>query len=131
MQFLLGNWKPFAFGIAVVLVFAAYRHYDGLVDEKARLTAENAQLGTALWAQSAATAAWKAERDSLLSVMAEWAAASESAGEEGRRLDEMFADHDLKGLAMGRPGLVEVRIDRGTGRILRLLETATADTSRR
>lgn len=49
----------------------------------------------------------------------------ERAAAETRRLNKLFAKHSLGRLALAKPGLVEARVNRGTARMLELLQCAS------
>lgn len=133
---LLGNWKLIIAGIAalavVTIIGLGYRHYTGLIDSVATLTANNAQLETAVGQQKQTIAAqqdaigeWQQSQDELLSRVDELQAVAEEAAKETRRLNDIFARHDLTELARRKPGLIERRINSGTRAAGRMLECAS------
>jgi len=134
--FLLGNWKAMVFGLAALAIVTtiglAYRHYTGLLDTVATLQTNNELLTAAvdeqnntIDAQQDAIEEWQTSQDDLLARVEELQQVAIDAGAEVRRLNGIFARHDLTELARQRPGLIENRINDGTDRIGRMLHCAT------
>lgn len=124
-----------AFGVATIgsIIGLGYRHYVGLVDQVGQLESEKAQLETSLAVQDATIAdqreallRWLDEAEAQEKRLGELQAVAQSATEEARRLNDIFAEHDLTRLTLARPGLIERRINSGTADIGRVLECASA-----
>lgn len=118
-------------GLALV-VFLAYRHYTNLVTENRVLAANNAVLETTIGTQSDTIDAqaralddWAEAQRELLRAARELQTAASAARAETRRLNDIFSRHDLESLALARPGLIENRINAGTGDAMRMLECST------
>lgn len=133
--------KLIAAGVATavlcVIVYLGYRHYDGLVQDKARLTSQVAQLEVAVQTQKAATqeallavAEWKADRAKMLAKLDEVNRNAREARREAAKTQQMFSEHDLGALAKARPGLIANRVNAGTDRALRMLSCASAPGGR-
>lgn len=129
-------WKVGAgalIGVALVTVIAlSYRHYTGLVDEKARLTGEVATLREDVSREKARADAfeltidrWDAAARVQAQALSDLATAQRDAGSYTRELKDVLSTHDLGALAKRKPGLVERRINAGSDRALRLLERST------
>ena len=109
-----------------------YRHYTGLLAERAALQADNIRLETAVEtqhrtidAQSAAIDEWEQAQRALIARMEDLERVQREATAETRRLNELFSEHDFTDLARERPGLIAPRITDGAARANRLLECAT------
>ncbi|AKQ75791.1 hypothetical protein FDH82_gp01 [Roseobacter phage RDJL Phi 2] len=116
----------------VTIIGLGYRHYTSLLSERDILKANNAVLETAVGtqqttidAQTAAISEWDQALAELSARMEEMERVRHEATQETRRLNALFADHDLRRLSFGRPGLIEPRINDGSDRAIRLLECAT------
>lgn len=123
-------------------VFLAYRHYTGLVEDNKTLTINNVTLTRSIEdqrltieRQAEAIEDWSEALADFQRVASELQRAADAARAETRRLNGVFARHDLEALALAKPGLVEGRINAGTDDVLRMLECATgadgADCPRR
>lgn len=113
-----------------------YWHYSSLLEDVSGLRLEKAKLETTVGAQDRTIAAqqqaideWKDHTEQLVRQMAELQEVSRSAGDETRRLHELFARHDLEAIGRRRPSLLEDRINAGSDRARCLLERATAGAS--
>jgi hypothetical protein len=131
-----GGARLALYGIAALAVVSiiglGYAHYKGLLEDNARLRVNEAVLTQALATQRAATeaatdaiAAWRESAAELGKSLGEMALAQQSASAQMRRLNDVFAKHDLEALSIARPGLIERRINGGTASALRVLECAT------
>lgn len=123
-----------ALGVVAIGTFGlfAYQHYNNLVNTVATLQADNASLIAAvdaqmgaIDAQQAALVEWRQAQQALMSRLDEVARIDEDAAAYARRLNDVFAEHDLARLASERPGLVETRANDGTAELFRLFECAT------
>ena len=136
--FLGKNWKLVAIGGAALALYFAYNGYQDLKNDKAQLEGNQAVLEGAVEVERASLESalgaiedWQMAQKKLQKKIEEMNAFSVEANEEVRRLDELFANHDFGALVLAKPGLMERRINSGTRRIFRMLETATTDTTRR
>lgn len=116
----------------VSVVYLGYRHYEGLIETNAQLRESNVALEAAIaeqrWATETALEAvdeWQQAFDRLQSTLEQYRQVQLQANSEVRRLNELFAEHDLGALARARPGLIERRINSGTDASRRMLECAT------
>lgn len=129
----LGNWKLIVAGLAalaiVTIIGLGYKHYVGLNETITTLSANNAKLDVAVGMQRGTIAAqkssisdWKKAQEDLLLRIDELQEVSKAATAETRRLNDIFSKHNLTALARRKPGLIERRINIGTGAALRMLE---------
>ena len=116
----------------VTIIGLGYRHYTNLLSERDVLKANNAVLETSVEtqqvtidAQTTAIGEWDAALNALSARIEEMERVQHEATQETRRLNALFAEHDLRRLSFERPGLIEPRINDGSDRALRLLECAT------
>ncbi len=129
------DWIKMAVGAAILLVVGlAFRHYTGLVDAKAQLSAQVAQITLALDVEQATVAQleanieeWAEAQERLRATLIAQTKAAAVAREETERINDIFARHDLGKLARAKPGLIESIINRGTTDILRMLECASGN----
>jgi hypothetical protein len=127
----IGIWA--AIGVAVVTtVGLAYRHYSGLVDAKAELSAKVATLEqdvarekTRAEALEKSIAAWDGASKAQVKALEELTNAQREAGRFKSELLDVLSRHDLEALARAKPGMVEKRVNTGSARALRMLEHAT------
>ncbi len=101
--------------------------------ERDTLLENNAKLDIALKVQEATIDAaldnvqeWRLAFEGLQANIKELSRVQEKAGEESRRLNDIFSKHDLEALARRKPGLIENRIQRGVDNTWRLLNDITA-----
>lgn len=118
--------------VAVTAVTLSYRHYTGLVDAKAELTARVGTLEQDVAREKARGDAFKLTIDKWDEAAAKQAEALDrfstvqrDAGETTRRLTDALSKHDLGALARSKPGLIQTRINAGTADAFRLLEHST------
>lgn len=120
-------------GVALVTAIAlSYRHYTGLVDDKAALTAKVGTLEQDVAREKARADAFKLtidKWDEAAAVQADaldrFSNAQREAGETTRKLTDVLSKHDLGALARSKPGLIQTRINAGTADAFRLLEQST------
>lgn len=120
-------------GLAIVTILGlGYWHYTSLLRDIEVLRANEAVLKTAVETQTEAfeqaTDAlddWRRAQEQLVQRVERMQAVAEAARDETRRLNDLFANHDLGSLAQARPGLVERRLNDGTAAALRMLECAS------
>lgn len=125
------------YGIAALAVASiiglGYSHYTGLIEDNATLRENNVTLQVAVKGQQAAVTAaaraveeWKESADRLGKVISEMTETQRSATVQTRRLNDVFAKHDLEALALAKPGLIERRVNSGSAAARRLLECVTS-----
>lgn len=128
--------KPLAIAGVVAVVgvagWLAYRYVDGLTQQVATLTANNAKLdimrqeaearGDALRRHIEDVAAKVEHNNAMLGQVAADAA---QARADAKATANMFAKHNLGRLLNAKPELLERRINAGTARVQRLLEQAS------
>lgn len=123
-------------GLAVVGVLAtvsfAYWHYTGLLNKVLTLESNNQELERAVEdqhatidAQGEAIQEWEDAREELKARLERLQRVARDARQETRRLNDIFAEHDLGRLAREKPGLIERRVNSGTADALRMLECAS------
>lgn len=120
-------------GVALVTTIAlSYRHYTGLIDDKAELTAKVGTLEQDVAREKARADAFKLTIDKWDEAAAKQAealdrfsTAQREAGETTRKLTDVLSKHDLGALARSKPGLIQTRINAGTADAFRLLEQST------
>lgn len=120
-------------GVALVTAIAlSYRHYTGLVDDKAELTARVGTLEQDVAREKARADAFELtidKWDEAAAVQAEaldrFSTAQREAGETTRKLTDVLSKHDLGALARSKPGLIQNRVNAGTADAFRLLEQST------
>lgn len=123
-----------ALGLAIVTAVAlAYMHYNNLVNQVVTLKADSATYKSAISTQKdtikAATdtiAEWKTSQAELQAKVKEMTQVAQDAQAETRRLNDVFAKHDLEKLSIAKPELVEDAVNAGTSRVGKLLECASA-----
>lgn len=130
------QWKIGAgiiIGVATVTVIAlSYRHYTGLVDAKAELSAEVATLREDVAREKArakslerAVDRWDQAARAQARALDELTNAQREASTYARELRDALSKHDLGALAKRKPGLIENRINAGSTSAMRLLERAS------
>ena len=128
--------KTIVIGLAalfiVSIVAAGYWHYTSLVAQVATLTADNTTLKSAVKTQAetikeaqGAIGEWKEAQAELQRRFEELQRVAEAAGSETRRLNELFAQHNLGQLGRAKPALVQRRLNSGTDAARRMLECAS------
>jgi|GEM_PF-2526445 len=116
----------------ITIIGLGYWHYTSLLRDVQVLRANEQVLRAAVSEQAraierAASAIddWSRAQEQLVQRVERMQAVAEAARDETRRLNDLFANHDLGSLAAARPGLVERRLSDGTAAALRLLECAS------
>lgn len=124
-------WKIGGFTLAAVLVgsivFAGYRHYQGLLAENKALEKENIMLTQAVNGYETRETNMTKQMDSANERTME---AQRILTEAVKRLDasrELFAKHDFGALLAAKPGLIEKMMGRATKRIFVKIEEAAVD----
>lgn len=131
LAYRIGVWAAIGVALASAAV-VSYRHYVGLVDAKAELSARVAELRADVASETARADAYAHSIDRWAAAAATQAKALEDntkvqheAGKQARELKDVLSKHDLGKLATSRPGLIERRANDGTARAIRLLEQST------
>lgn len=121
--------------IAAVIGWLAWDNYT-LSAQRDSLLQENGAQRTAIEVQQqtiddavGAIEEWREQMTRLQGQLTELARVQQEATSETRRLNDVFARHDLARLARARPGLVERRVNSGTADALRMLEVASGGGS--
>lgn len=123
-------------GVALAgIVGGAYWHYTGLLEDINQLREDRVVLqlqvagkDAAIKDRDGAITEWKAAVDEIqIQTDEAWRVADEARAHV-RRLEDVFAGHDLTELAKKKPGLIERRINSGTADVLRMLECASGET---
>lgn len=122
-----------ALGLLFV-IYLGYKHYTGLVEDNKRLEKDVSTYQMALDTQKVANQQsldvieeWKQHGDLLASSLQEMQEVTGVALEESRRLNDIFSKHDLAALSLAKPGLVELRINRGVDRVNRMFRCETSE----
>jgi TolA-binding protein len=123
-------------GLALVGVVATvafgYWHYTSLLD-KVSVLERNDQVQKqtietqhqTIDAQGEAIQEWEEAQEELQRRLERLQRVARQARQETRRLNDIFAEHDLGRLAREKPGLIERRVNDGTADALRMLECAS------
>ncbi len=120
-------------GVALVTTIAlSYRHYTGLIDDKATLTEQVGTLKQDVAREKARADAfeltidkWDEAAAKQAEALDRFSTAQREAGETTRKLTDVLSKHDLGALARSKPGLIQTRINAGTADAFRLLEQST------
>lgn len=132
----LGTIKWALIGLAalaiVTVVGLGYRHYTSLLEERAALRVEVAQLNNAVELQKKviaqkdeAIAAWRKKLEAAQEAYKQMEEAQRLAVKELERINDLFAKHDLSKLLQRKPGLLERRINDAIDRARRMFRDAT------
>ncbi|URA07016.1 hypothetical protein P9A47_gp48 [Xanthomonas phage Elanor] len=120
-------------GVALVTTIAlSYRHYDGLVQDKADLTAKVGTLEQDVAREKSRADAfertidkWDEAAGIQAAALDRFSTVQRDAGETTRKLTDVLSKHDLGALARSKPGLIQTRVNAGTADAFRLLEQST------
>lgn len=121
-------------GIAVVLTIVGmlWLQNSSLRQDNQVLSENNGKLAVAVEEQKqtiqsavSAISEWEAQMEQIQNTMDELAQVNRVASQEARRLDDVFARHDLGGLSLRKPDLIRDRINSGTAAMFELFERAT------
>lgn len=122
-----------AIAVALVAVVAvSYSHYSSLVSDNARQSGEIAKLKEDVAREQGLVEGyrltvdkWEAAAAIQAQALADFSNAQREAGVYQKALADVISKHDLGALAKRKPGLVENRVNAGSDRVNRLLESAT------
>lgn len=118
-----------------VVVGLLYWQNQSLKKDNATLIGNNATLENIVSEQQAIVDAavnaikeWSGKLDTLTQSVGEMAEVGRQASSETRRLNNVFARHDMERLSLAKPGLIERRINRGTADVLGMFERETTES---
>jgi hypothetical protein len=80
---------------------------------------------TTIKVQGGALQDWKKWSEGIKTTLDSVAKAQQEANAYTRKLNDVLSQHDLKALSLGKPGLIEPRINSGTADVLRMLRSAS------
>ncbi len=127
----IGVWAVIGVGVTVAIALS-YRHYAGLVDSKAQLSAQVATLTEDVAREKSRADAyersidrWERAAEVQAQALEDNTTAQREAGTYARELKHVLSTHDLGALAKRKPGLIERRANDGTARAFSLLEQST------
>lgn len=121
------------FGMLAVGAIALYLYINHLQSENDTLAANNTTLKLAVTTQKdtikalvGAVDEWRDSQKQYQKTMESLVGFTETASTEFKRLNGLFSKHDLEKLAIGKPGLIQRRVNSGTNDNIRLLKDITA-----
>ena len=140
MLFLVKNWKLCLYGAAGVALFSTIVtfmvEYNNTRQE-VKILRENAvkleygimQQQQVIQDQQDAIVEWDNAFNEMQQRIEESRRIAREANEESKRLRGIFSKHDLRALALAKPGLIENRINSGSSSSNRMLECASGTQS--
>ena len=115
-------------GLVGGVVYGGYYYYKDTQSRIQTLTENNAKLETAKAIQDQTIETLIADREKFDKLNKELQVKLEKANEYKNTLIEKLRKHDLAKLSMQKPGLVEKKINNGTKKLFRSLESLTGAT---
>ena len=112
-------------GLVGGVVYGGYYYYKDTQSRILTLTENNAKLETAKAIQDQTIETLIADREKFDKLNKELQVKLEKANEYKNTLIEKLRKHDLAKLSMQKPGLVEKKINNGTKKLFRSLESLT------
>ena len=112
-------------GLVGGVVYGGYYYYKDTQSRIQTLTENNAKLETAKAIQDQTIETLTADREKFDKLNKELQVKLEKANEYKNTLIEKLRKHDLAKLSMQKPGLVEKKINNGTKKLFRSLESLT------
>ena len=112
-------------GLVGGVVYGGYYYYKDTQSRIQTLTENNAKLETAKAIQDQTIDTLIADREKFDKLNKELQVKLEKANEYKNTLIEKLRKHDLAKLSMQKPGLVEKKINNGTKKLFRSLESLT------
>ena len=112
-------------GLVGGVVYGGYYYYKDTQSIIQTLTENNAKLETAKAIQDQTIETLIADREKFDKLNKELQVKLEKANEYKNTLIEKLRKHDLAKLSMQKPGLVEKKINNGTKKLFRSLESLT------
>ena len=112
-------------GLVGCVVYAGYYYYKDTQSRIQTLTENNAKLETAKAIQDQTIDALIADREKFDKLNKELQVKLEKANDYKNTLIDKLRKHDLAKLSMKKPGMMEKRINNGTKKLFRSLESLT------
>ena len=112
-------------GLVGGVVYAGYYYYKDTQSRIQTLTENNAKLETAKAIQDQTIDALIADREKFDKLNKELQVKLEKANDYKNTLIDKLRKHDLAKLSMKKPGMTEKRINNGTKKLFRSLESLT------
>ena len=115
-------------GLVGGVVYAGYYYYKDTQSRIQTLTENNAKLETAKAIQDQTIETLIADREKFDKLNKELQVKVEKANDYKNTLIDKLRKHDLSKLSLKKPGLVEKKINNGTKKLFRSLESLTGAT---
>ena len=115
-------------GLVGGVVYAGYYYYKDTQTRIQTLTENNAKLETAKAIQDQTIETLIADREKFDKLNKELQVKLEKANDYKNTLIDKLRKHDLSKLSLKKPGLVEKKINNGTKKLFRSLESLTGAT---
>ena len=115
-------------GLVGGVVYAGYYYYKDTQSRIQTLTENNAKLETAKALQDQTIETLIADREKFDKLNKELQVKLEKANDYKNTLIDKLRKHDLSKLSLKKPGLVEKKINNGTKKLFRSLESLTGAT---
>jgi Na+-transporting NADH:ubiquinone oxidoreductase subunit NqrC len=115
-------------GLVGGVVYAGYYYYKDTQSRIQTLTENNAKLETAKAIQDQTIETLIADREKFDKLNKELQVKLEKANDYKNTLIDKLRKHDLSKLSLKKPGLVEKKINNGTKKLFRSLESLTGAT---
>ena len=112
-------------GLVGGVVYAGYYYYKDTQSRIQTLTENNAKLETAKAIQDQTIETLIADREKFDKLNKELQVKLEKANDYKNTLIDKLRKHDLSKLSLKKPGLVEKKINNGTKKLFRSLESLT------
>ena len=115
-------------GLVGGVVYAGYYYYKDTQSRIQTLTENNAKLETAKAIQDQTIDTLIADREKFDKLNKELQVKLDKANDYKNTLIDKLRKHDLANLSLKKPGLVEKKINNGTKKLFRSLESLTGAT---
>ena len=115
-------------GLVGGVVYAGYYYYKDTQSRIQTLTENNAKLETAKAIQDQTIETLVADREKFDKLNKELQVRLDKANDYKNTLIDKLRKHDLSKLSLKKPGLVEKKINNGTKKLFRSLESLTGAT---
>ena len=115
-------------GLVCGVVYAGYYYYKDTQSRIQTLTENNAKLETAKAIQDQTIDTLIADREKFDKLNKELQVKLDKANDYKNTLIDKLRKHDLAKLSMKKPGMTEKRINNGTKKLFRSLESLTGAT---
>ena len=115
-------------GLVGGVVYAGYYYYKDTQSRIQTLTENNAKLETAKAIQDQTIDTLIADREKFDKLNKELQVKLDKANDYKNTLIDKLSKHDLAKLSMKKPGMTEKRINNGTKKLFRSLESLTGAT---